>query len=318
MKIGLNRRQILALAGTGMAWLPVGMRRIGLALLALVVLAGLGLRPEPARAQSMDVLDEIGLCYTSAASWYEAAAGNGRTLQTMEWQPFGYETGWETYVPMTQQEIGTRCAPSTPGFAQALAAFQLRYGLPADGRFGPATFAILKGVWQERRPFVMARVRGECPAYPERHDLQEFDRTEETLQRPGRMGQPVAIAAFRRMVRDARAEVPELAADPLLLTVYSTYRHPDIDGVRCEDEANCDGLRRASCSAHRTGWAFDINVGEAPGYGIASTNAYNRLVQSRGPAYRWLVRNAGRYGFVNYIYEPWHWEYIGPEASYAP
>lgn len=294
------------------------MRRLGLTLFVLTLLTGFGLLPARARAQSFDVLNEVALCYNPAATWYEAAAGNGRTLQSLEWQPFGREYGWETYLPMTQQEIGTRCGAATPAFAAALAAFQARYGLQADGRFGPATFEVLKGIWQERRPFVMARVRGECPAYPERQSLEEFDWREETIQRPGRMGQPVAIAAYRRMVRDARAEVPELAANPNLLTVYSTYRHPDIDGVRCEDEANCDGLRRASCSAHRTGWAFDINVGEAPGYGIASTNAYNRLVQSRGPAYRWLVRNAARYGFVNYIYEPWHWEYVGPEASYAP
>ena len=59
-------------------------------------------------------------------------------------------------------------------------------------------------------------------------------------------------------------------------------------------------------------------MGSAPDYGIDSTNAYNRLWQSRGPAYRWLVRNAHRYGFVNYIYEPWHWEYVGTEADYAP
>jgi LAS superfamily LD-carboxypeptidase LdcB len=26
--------------------------------------------------------------------------------------------------------------------------------------------------------------------------------------------------------------------------------------------------------------------------------------------------NAGRYGFVNYPYEPWHWEYVG-DAAYS-
>lgn len=293
------------------------MPRIALTLVLVTLMTAFAITPGRARAQALEGLGEVGLCYNSAATWYEAAAGNSRTLHSLEWQPFGREYGWETYLPMTQQEIGTSCAPFTPDFARALAGFQTRYGLEADGRFGPATFEVLKGLWQERRPFVMARVRGECPRAPERQSLAEFDWREETIQRPGRMGQAVAVEAYRRMVRDARAQVPELAANPNLLTVYSTYRHPDIDGVRCEDESNCDGLRRASCSAHRTGWAFDINVGEAPGYGIASTNAYNRLWQSRGPAYRWLVRNAARYGFVNYIYEPWHWEYVGPEADYA-
>ena len=115
------------------------MRWIGLTLLLVAALTGGVARPDRARAQSIDVLNEVALCYNAAATWYEAAAGNGRTLQSLEWQPFGREYGWETYLPMTQQEIGTRCAPFTPGFAQALAAFQARYGLEADGRFGPAT-----------------------------------------------------------------------------------------------------------------------------------------------------------------------------------
>ena len=29
------------------------------------------------------------------------------------------------------------------------------------------------------------------------------------------------------------------------------------------------------------------------------------------PAYRWLVRYAARFGFVNYAFEPWHWEWVG-------
>lgn len=283
-----------------------------IALVAAVLGGGTAFAAD-ARAQSSDP----SACYTTQDLWGEAASNNARTLNSLEWEPFGFEVGWETYVPATQQELGTACGPETPDFAAALAAFQVQYGLEPDGRFGPGTFQVIKGLWQERRPFVMARVRGECPRAPERQSLVEFDYTEESARRPGRMIQSVARDAFRRMVADARAQVPEIAADPLLLTVYSTYRHPDIDGVRCEDDRNCDGQRRASCSAHRTGWAIDINVGQAPGYGIDSTNAYNRLWQSRGPAYRWLIANAGRYGFVNYLYEPWHWEYVGPEADYS-
>ena len=37
----------------------------------------------------------------------------------------------------------------------------------------------------------------------------------------------------------------------------------------------------------------------------------NRLFQSRSAAYRWLVANAARFGFVNYPFEPWHWEWTG-------
>ena len=293
------------------------MQSLGHILRALT-LAVLGWAALALPTMAQDPLGAVLDCEAGQEVWGEAAAHNARTLHTLQWEPFGPEVGWETYVPMVQHELAIACQPWTPGFAAAIASFQTRYGLEVDGVFGPATFEVFKGVWQERRPFVMARVRGECPRAPERRELVEFDYTEESARRPGRMAQAAALNAYRRMVADARAQVPDIAADPLLLTVYSSYRHPDIDGVRCEDDSNCDGLRRASCSAHRTGWALDINVGQAPGYGIDSTNAYNRLHMSRGPAYRWLVANAHRYGFVNYIYEPWHWEYVGPEASYAP
>jgi D-alanyl-D-alanine carboxypeptidase len=40
----------------------------------------------------------------------------------------------------------------------------------------------------------------------------------------------------------------------------------------------------------------------------------NRLVQTRTPVYRWLVKNAQKFGFRPYFYEPWHWEYVsGPQ-----
>ena len=36
-----------------------------------------------------------------------------------------------------------------------------------------------------------------------------------------------------------------------------------------------------------------------------------RLYMTKTPTYRWLVANAGRFGFVNYPFEPWHWEWTG-------
>ena len=43
----------------------------------------------------------------------------------------------------------------------------------------------------------------------------------------------------------------------------------------------------------------------------------SRLHMTRGPTYRWLVRNAGRFGFVPYVYEPWHWEWVSPTGGYV-
>jgi LAS superfamily LD-carboxypeptidase LdcB len=113
------------------------------------------------------------------------------------------------------------------------------------------------------------------------------------------------------MVEAARRDDPAIAADPALLTVFSGYRSPDYDAARCAIENNCQGLVRAACSAHRTGLTLDIDVGAEPGFTLDSSADSNRLVQTQGPAYRWLVKNAGRFGFVNYAFEPWHWEWTG-------
>jgi LAS superfamily LD-carboxypeptidase LdcB len=95
------------------------------------------------------------------------------------------------------------------------------------------------------------------------------------------------------------------------MILFSAFRDPAQDTARCASQNNCQGIVRARCSAHRTGLAMDIYLGTAPGFKPSSTDDANRLFISRGPAYRWLAANAGRFGFVNYPFEPWHWEWTG-------
>ena len=56
---------------------------------------------------------------------------------------------------------------------------------------------------------------------------------------------------------------------------------------------------------------MDVYLGAARGFGPDSSADANRLYLSRSQAYRWLVYNAWRFGFVNYVFEPWHWEWTG-------
>ncbi len=51
-------------------------------------------------------------------------------------------------------------------------------------------------------------------------------------------------------------------------------------------------------SLHEIGLAVDITSG-------------GRTINAKSPAFTWLVRNAGRYGFVNLPSEAWHWSITG-------
>lgn len=66
-------------------------------------------------------------------------------------------------------------------------------------------------------------------------------------------------------------------------------------------------------SEHHTGYAIDI--GDASNSGSDA-----QLIFERTPAFRWLTRHAGRYGYEmsfpkqtpqNVSYEPWHWRFVG-------
>lgn len=275
-------------------------------MLMAATLLGLAL-PGAAAAQSR--------CDVNRAQWAGQAFANAISVYSLEWSPFAAEEwGWVTYVPLLQKEIGTDCEPNTPDFAAALAAFQSRYGLTVTGMFDRATFDVLRGVLQERRPFVMARVRGECPDPPPLRLLGYLEPPEEHADRLTRLLRRDVLDAYRQMVSAARAEVPEVNADPELLQIFSGFRDPEADAARCAADRNCDGLRRAVCSPHRTGTAVDLYVGQLLEMGVDSTNPASRLHMTQGATYRWLVNNAGRFGFVPYLYEPWHWEWVSADG----
>ncbi|MCE3289412.1 MAG: peptidase and DD-carboxypeptidase VanY/endolysin [Caulobacter sp.] len=243
-----------------------------------------------------------------------AARANAESARSLVWSPFGSEEiGWETYAPLIAAEIATACGYGDPGFAAALAAWQRRNGPVADGVLTPAMFEAMRLRWHRRRPF--SKIQPEdCP--PPTANLA-YAASSEVYGRPMQL-RPGALAAYRRMIAAARAEAPSVFNQPNALKIFSAFRDPEADAARCLADGNCDGVRRTLCSAHRTGLALDIHVGMAPGGDPASTADFNRLAQSRTPAYRWLVRNAGRFGFVNYPFEPWHWEWTGEPIEGPP
>lgn len=239
-----------------------------------------------------------------------AAASNAASLENLEWAPFRRpEYGWAIYATRIAAEIGTRCAATTPGFAKALADWQGRHGLPPSGVVEPAGFAVMNSRWTLARPFVLATRDGACPAPPPPDRLA----TAAASESYGGKSIPLradALAAYRRMVTAARRE--GVVQDPAWFVIFSGFRDPVADEARCTIEGNCQGVVRAACSAHRTGLAIDLHVGSAPGFGPDSSDDVNRRAMVRTLAYRWLVTNAARFGFVNYVFEPWHWEWSSP------
>jgi hypothetical protein len=247
----------------------------------------------------------------AARGWDRAAQLNAASYRSLNWAPFRRpERGWEIYLPMIQEAVGTDCAPDTPGFAAAFAAWQGDMRLFPNGVMSPEAFQRLKTEAQGKRAFVRLAADGVCPR-PANEARLTSARAGEGYGGKAVQLRPGAFAAYRAMVAAAKAEVPEIRDDPRNLTIFSAYRSPAYDAARCARDGNCNGIVRARCSPHRTGLAMDLYVGQAPGYGPDSTADPNRLYMTRTPAYRWLVANGHRFGFVNYPFEPWHWEWTG-------
>ena len=121
--------------------------------------------------------------------------------------------------------------------------------------------------------------------------------------------------AYKRMIAAAAKDLSkdvhftrngELAPGEKYLRIVSAFRSQEYqDQLR----AKSPGSGRAALalhSAHNTGQALDLYVGGDP----VSTKDPNRLLQTQTPVYKWLVKNAKRFGFYNYFYEPWPWEYV--------
>ena len=238
-----------------------------------------------------------------------AAAVNAASLSSLAWTPFGKpEAGWEIYAPRIAAEIGTTCGPGSNGFAAALARWQGAHGQRQTGVLDSEVFAAMLVRWHLARPFVRVNREGMCPGAPPEAQLalakpEESYGGKEIRLRPG------ALEAYRRMADDARAA--GVLAKPDALRIFSGFRAPDADAQRCARDRNCQGLTRTICSAHRTGLAVDVVIDSARGFGPDSSADANRLAMARSPLYRWMVVNGQRFGFVNYAYEPWHWEWTG-------
>ena len=246
-----------------------------------------------------------------APAFVGAARANAASLATLIWSPFRRpETGWRIYAPSVGQAIGATCPPESERFAEALSRWQASHSRPATGVLDQATFAAMRDRWELARPFVRLTAGGACPSGPAAAEMASATPAEAYAGKPVRL-MPGALAAYRRMVAAARTESQAVAADKRVLAIFSGYRSPEADAARCARDEDCSAVTRAACSAHRTGTAVDLVLDPDPAHRPDSAADPDRLRLSQSPAYAWMVARAGAFGYVNYPFEPWHWEWAG-------
>ena len=241
-----------------------------------------------------------------------AATRNAQLRHDLKWL-FGGKTqrGWYLYVPLLNRLLDTSSDPASEQFAEALARWQRKSGVSPSGVLDDATLYKIIAGWQGQR------LKDRSPAQPQqlltapRSDFYDPDRVDELRQ-----VERATYAAYKRLVAAAIADKSlglrhvnknELAAGEKYLKIISSFRSREYQEKLRRESPNAGSAGLAVNSPHFTGRALDIYVGGEP----VETNDPNRAIQIETPVYKWLVRNAARFGFQPYFYEPWHWEYVG-------
>lgn len=248
------------------------------------------------------------VCHTSAApggAFDHAASKNEHLSKHLHWY-FGGKSqrGWDIYVSLIGRLIGTEADPDSSEFAEEIHRWQAGNGLTPDGILDVETWMRMVATFQSQRmKFRQAADAAELLQAPA-SDFYDPSRPDDLRYVDRR-----AYEAYRKMVRAARAEIGRAWNEDsgTWLKIISAYRSPEYQAELRRRSPNSGRAGLAMRSPHFTGRALDLYVGGEP----VSTKDHNRRLQVSQPVYHWLVRNASKYGFYPYFYEPWHWEYRG-------
>jgi len=256
----------------------------------------------PARAElSAPVFVDSAKSVASAA-FAAAAEQNARLKSNLNWTFSGKsQRGWYLYLPLIRQLLNTDGGPETSAFALALAGWQRSVGLASTGVLDRETWTKMVAVFQSRR------IKNRSVPAPEALTLvpaSEFFDPErpESLRYVDRQ----AYEAYKGIVAAASAALA-LGSDSneKWLKIISAFRSPVYQAQLRKRNPKSGRAGLAVNSPHFTGRALDLYVGGIP----VSTDDQNRALQVDTKVYQWLVKNAERFGFYPYFYEPWHWEY---------
>jgi zinc D-Ala-D-Ala carboxypeptidase len=262
-------------------------------------------------ASMLDPLASRGQSKDRGKLFVEAAKQNAVLSASLIWT-FGskQQHGWYLYTPLIKQLVGAKQDSATIQFAQAVARWQAKSALKPSGVIDDETLYAMIKAWQD------ARLKDRTVASPDQlltaplSDFYDPTRAEELRQVERR-----TYAAYKRMVAAAVADSSlglahqrgELASGEKYLKIISAFRSPQYQEKLRREAPNSGSAGLAVNSPHFTGRALDLYVGGEP----VDTRDSNRALQVQTRVYQWLVRNAERFGFRPYCYEPWHWEYVG-------
>ena len=238
-----------------------------------------------------------------------AANENAKLKNNLVWT-LGAKThrGWYIYVSLIQQTTGTEAEPETLEFARAVSVWQQKFGLSASGVIDSDTLLKLIESWQARR-----LKSSRFPSESELLNAPIADFYDQTRDVALLQVERETYAAYKKMIAAAATELNlkttktgELAPDERYLRIISAFRSREYQEKLRRESPDSGRAGLAVNSPHFTGRALDIYVGGEP----TITKDPNRAQQAQTPAYKWLVKNAERFGFYPYYYEPWHWEYV--------
>lgn len=249
---------------------------------------------------------------TRTEAFATAATSNATLRNDLTWTFGGkQQRGWYLYDLLIGKTLNTIDDPGTSDFAASLAAWQKRRGIAADGILDEDALMSMVSQWQGNR------LKNRGYATPDQllvappSDFYDPSRAEELRQ-----VERSTYAAYKEMIAAAIADPSlklghsssnQLEPAEKYFKILSAFRSREYqDNLRRKSpNAGSAGLA-VNNSPHFTGRALDFYVGGSP----VDTKDANRAIQVNTPAYRWLVKNAERFGFRPYFYEPWHWEYV--------
>ena len=240
-----------------------------------------------------------------------AATANAGLRNDLTWTFGGkQQRGWYLYDLLIGETLNQHDDSATTDFAKSLAAWQKKRGLSADGVLDEDALMAMISQWQSNR------LKNKTYATPDQlltappSDFYDPSRADELRQ-----VERNAYAAYKKMVAAAVADPTlklahtasgELAPAEKYLKIVSSFRSREYQDNLRRQSPNSGSAGLAVNSPHFTGRALDLYVGGSP----VDTKDSNRAIQVNTAVYRWLVRNADRFGFRPYFYEPWHWEYV--------